>query len=192
MCNAGMRVFLATFIGLSLVVAAELGQKRREVVKAEALLSQESVHPGGILKVAVWVKIDKDWHVHADRVSDEFLIPTSLALQKTPGLRVLEIIYPKRILGKYAYSETAIEVFEGEFLIGALLQTAPDAPLKRLKLSAILEYQACNNRGCLPPQQSDLKIEFDVVDSSQEIIEIHSDIFSKIAFTKDKTPVPAG
>ncbi|MCX6562527.1 MAG: protein-disulfide reductase DsbD family protein [Candidatus Aminicenantes bacterium] len=192
MLNVAIKALLASWIGLCLLSPGGPGQKRREVVKAEALLSQERVHPGGILKVAVRVKIDKDWHVHADRVSDEFLVPTSLVFTETAGIQVLEIVYPKRILGKYDYSETAIEVFEGEFLIGALVQAAPDAPLKRLTLPAALKYQACNNRGCLPPQQSDIKIEFDVVDASQDIPAIHADVFSKIAFSKAKKPVPAG
>lgn len=191
MLNAWMRTFLVLFLMFWLFSPGGLGQKKRDVVKTEVFLSQECVHPGGILKIAVQVKIDKDWHIHADRVADEFLIPTSLALEETAGIQVLEIVYPKRILGKYEYSETAIEVFEGEFLIGALIQTAPNTPLKRLELPAALKYQACDNRGCLPPQQSNLKIEFDVVDSSQDVFEIHADVFKKIAFTKAKTPVPA-
>jgi DsbC/DsbD-like thiol-disulfide interchange protein len=164
----------------------QAGQVPEEVLKAKLFVSRASVLPGEHLKIAVQATLAKPWHIHAEKVGDEFLIPTSLAVEPQEGLEVLETVYPKSRSGKFDYSETAIDVFEGDILVGALLKLAPGLPPGPRKLKVKFRYQACNDRGCLPPKTIELAAELEVVASGAAAEEDHSEVFKKIAFTKLK------
>lgn len=166
--------------------APQAGQVPEEVLKAKLFVSRTSVLSGDILKIAVQASLVKPWHIHAEKVNDEFLVPTSLTVETQEGLEVLETVYPKPRSGKFDYSETAIDVFEGEFWVGALLKFAPGSPPGLRKLKAKFRYQACDERGCLAPKTIELPAEVEVVASGAQAAEDHAEIFAKIAFTKLK------
>ena len=182
---------LAVSLTLSAPAASLSGpaQPPEEVLKAKLFVSRTLVVPGETLKIAVQAALTKPWHVHADKVGDEFLIPTSLAVEPQEGIEVVEIVYPKARSGKFDYSETAIDVFDGEFLVGALVRfPAGPAPGPR-KLKVKFRYQACDDRGCLPPKTIELPLEIEVIipgAAATAAEEAQSEVFKKIAFTKLK------
>jgi hypothetical protein len=185
-----MMRLLAFALSLSFLLtvpgAPQAGQVPDEVLKAKLFISRASVLSGDTLKIAVQATMTKPWHIHADKVADEFLVPTSLAVEPQEGLEVLEIVYPKSRSGKFAYSETAIDVFDGEILVGALLKFAPGLSPGPRKLKVKFRYQACDDRGCLAPKTIELPAEFEVVASGAQAAGDHSEVFKQIAFTKLK------
>jgi hypothetical protein len=177
---------LSLYLLLPIAGTTQTGQVPEEVLKAKLFVSRASVLPGEILKIAVQASMTKPWHIHADKVADEFLIPTSLAVEPQEGLEVLETVYPKSRSGKFDYSETAIDVFEGDILVGAIVKFAPGLSPGPRKLKLKFRYQACDNRGCLPPKTIELPAEIEIVAARAQAQEDHSEIFKKIAFTKLK------
>jgi DsbC/DsbD-like thiol-disulfide interchange protein len=173
-------------IGLSFVLAYGIlfGQAPDEVLKTVVFVSKAKVLSGDMLKLALQIKIKKKWHVHANRLADEFLVPTTLTIEPQEGFEVLETIYPKPKLGKYDYSETPLEVFEGDVLIGALLQIAPGLSPGLRQLKARFKYQACDNQGCLPPKTIDIMRPVEIVAEGPPSRESYPEIFNKITFTK--------
>lgn len=180
---------LAVSLTLSAPAASLSGpaQPPEEVLKAKLFVSRALVVPGEILKIAVQASLAKSWHIHADKVGDEFLIPTSLAVEPQEGIEVVEIVYPKSRSGKFDYSETAIDVFDGEFLVGALVKFSSGSSPGPRKLKVKFRYQACDDRGCLPPKTLELPVEIEVIiPGGQAPEDAHSEVFAKIAFTKLK------
>lgn len=179
----------AVMIGACLLIwaqAALLGQTAEDIVKAKLFLSKTKILAGETLKLALKVKIQRQWHIHANKLSDEFLVPTSFTVEKQDGFETLEIVYPKPKMGKYEYSETALEVFDGEVLIGTLIQAAPGLAPGPYKLKVKFKFQTCDNRGCLPPKTYDLAADVTIVAAAAQTTEDNADIFKKIAFTKLK------
>ena len=175
-------------VGLFFVFAFGIlfGQAPDEVLKTTVFVSKIKVLPGDMLKLALRLKIIKKWHVHAARLADEFLVPTTLTIEPQEGFEVIETIYPKPKLGKYDYSETSLEVFEGEVLIGVLLRIASNCPPGPRQLKAKLKYQACDNEGCLPPKTVEILHPVEIVQDGASSGESYPEIFNKIAFTKLK------
>ena len=177
---------LSLYMFLPIAGTTQAGQVPEEVLKTKLFVSRASILPGEILKIAVQATLTKPWHIHADKVGDEFLVPTSLVLEPQEGLEVLETVYPKSRSGKFDYSETAIDVFDGDFLVGALVKFSPGLSPGPRKLKLKFRYQACDNRGCLPPKTIELPAEVEVVASGAQAQEDHTEVFKKIAFTKLK------
>ena len=177
---------LSLYLLLPIAGTTQTGQVPEEVLKAKLFISRTSVLAGEILKIAVQASMTKPWHIHADKVGDEFLVPTSLSVEPQEGLEVLETVYPKSRSGKFDYSETAIDVFDGDFLVGALLKFAPGLSPGPRKLKVKFRYQACDDRGCLPPKTIELPAEVEVVAAGAQEQEDHPEIFKQIAFTKLK------
>ena len=183
----GNKFLTFVVVGLSLLAPViSSGQNPQDVLKAKAYLSKTKLLAGEVLKLAIAVDIQKKWHIHADKLGDEFLVPTALTVEAQAGLEVLDVAYPKSKLVKYDYSETALEVFEGETLFGALLRLAPDCPAGPRRLKVKLRYQACDDRSCLPPKAIEMTSDFEIVATGGQAAEDHPEVFKKITFTKLK------
>ena len=52
---------------------------------------------------------------------------------------------------KFPFSPTQLKVYEGEVVFRLNMRAAADATLGPRDIPLQLEYQACNDRSCLPP-----------------------------------------
>jgi hypothetical protein len=63
-----------------------------------------------------------------------------------------EIEYPAGKEKRFEFSDKAISVYEGEFVIGVKLAAAVKS------VEVVLSYQACDERACLPGARKTLKV----------------------------------
>jgi thiol:disulfide interchange protein DsbD len=154
------------------------------VVEAETLLSRSGIHAGEVFKLAVKLKISIAWHINANPVSDEFLLPTTFVIEENENIRTLGTFYPQPKKGKFEYSEVELEIYSGQIILGALIQSAQDLAPGILKIKGKVSYQACNDRFCLPPKSLELEVLAKIIPASEPAEEINQDIFSKMEFEK--------
>ncbi len=121
---------------------------------AGALLTVEAkVVPGaaGAGTLRLEAKLAEGWHANSHRPSEEYLIPTTVRLEPASGVTFGEARYPEGVLRKFAFSPTALSVYEEHFSIEVpVTWTAGRAPA----ISGAVEYQACNDRQCNPPAEA--------------------------------------
>lgn len=158
--------------------------QEEKVVRAEALLSRDAVHPGETFKAAVRLEIRPGYHVNDNAPADEFMFATTLSVEDHPAFEILEVFYPSGRRAKFAYSETELAVYEGEAVLGLLLKAGEAAPPGACVLKAALSYQACDRTSCLPPQEAAFEIPVKVVPAGQETREINREIIAGLAFKK--------
>ena len=156
-----------------------------DIVEIQAFLSKDGVHPGETFKVALLVKISPGWHIHANELADQFLIPTELIFEESDKIEVTKFHYPEPKLEKYEYSESELEVYDGEIMLGALVKANSELKPGTYKWKGELGYQACDNRSCLAPQKIEFEISFKSVPLSEKTEFINKEIFSKLDFKKD-------
>lgn len=156
-----------------------------EIITVKAFISRDGIHPGKQLQVAFLINIIPGWHIYAPKLSDEFLIPSELIIDENDDMQVLKLYYPEPKSEKFDYSDTELQVYNGEVIFGALLKVSDGIPQKEHMLKAQLLYQACDDRSCLPPKTIDLEIPLKVVPLSQKVNEINKEIFSKINFENE-------
>lgn len=109
-------------------------------------------HVRGVVRA----RIEQGWHINSWKPLDEFAIPTKLDLRST-ALEVTKIDYPAHKEQEFEFAGgNKLAVYEGTIVIPF------EARITALvgSVEAVLHYQACNDRLCLPPRDATLTVGF--------------------------------
>jgi len=109
----------------------------------------------GTVRVAIQFSMDKPWHMNSHTPLEDFLIPTVLELGTTPGVSLVSAVYPAHKEVKFEFSPTPLAVYEDAFTVGAVLKVEGALPAS---LPFALNYQACNDKQCAPPNTLELSV----------------------------------
>jgi thiol:disulfide interchange protein DsbD len=162
-----------------------------EPVTVRTYASFSSVPQGSRIGVAVALEMKGHWHVNAHEVNDEFLIPTTIDVEAPQGFTVVGTVYPEIVEKELSFSDKPLFLYEGEALIGVLLETSPDAPVGDTAVVATVTYQACDNEKCLAPVTKRLEIPVRVSPPTEAIDAVNPEVFSRIDFASI-TDAPQG
>lgn len=153
-----------------------------EVVQITTHLQVPSAPAGQLVRAAVVLDIDPDWHVNANQPFEEFLIPTEVGFAPDSPVSVGRITYPEPTARKLAISEEDMALYEGRVPIGIEFQLAPDLPVGELHLQGTVTYQACDDEKCLPPIDVSFELAIEVTAAERAVVEppAASDFFPEI------------
>jgi thiol:disulfide interchange protein DsbD len=175
-------IFLAalflTFIAGNSISFAQLGSD----VKPVHLLTYQSfdkVYPGSEFKVAVKVMVDSGWHINSDKPHEDFLIPSQFSLD-TSLFKLVKVAYPQAEDIKLDISETPLSVWEREVYVAAMVKAPDSLAPGEYTLPLYLDYQACNNMTCMPPNTIKDSIIVQIADKKSVVNQINQDVFDKI------------
>jgi len=104
-------------------------------------------------EILVMLAIDPGYHVNANPVSSDYLIPTTVTI---PGVPDTKISYPAGQVFKPKFSPEGIAVYEGSVAIRAELPKGSLASAAREPL--LIQVQACTTQICLPPATLDVSL----------------------------------
>jgi thioredoxin:protein disulfide reductase len=139
------------------LAAAAFGQMDAEpVVAFGGSFTVQGGGPGGAATVLLPFDIQRGWHINADKVTDEFMVPSALEVETAAGIKVQRIAYPPAETVKLKISEKPLAAWKGRIAIGVVLSGLPASGAVDLK--GKLTYQACNDAICQPPQDVEFSI----------------------------------
>jgi hypothetical protein len=125
----------------------------RSAVKAAAveyLYPEQVTLPAGKPgRVLLHFRVAPGMHINSHTPHDEFLIPTSLSIPESSGVRLESAIFPPGTdFVLPPEPKNKLSVYTGEFVVEAhLVATAGDHLVE-----GKLRFQACDNSQCLPPR----------------------------------------
>jgi hypothetical protein len=103
-------------------------------------------------------KVAAGLHINSHTPREEELIPTTLKLPETSGVRLANATFPPGIDFSFPIDPSQkLSVYTGEFVVHAQLVAARGEHL----VEGTLHYQACNNDTCMPPHS--IPVTFDVI-----------------------------
>ena len=152
-----MRHAPAGAVAAVVLFAAAAGAQIARPQKARLALEPIGVDAGEARLEAV-VTIDPGWHVQAHVPTFDYLIPTVLRLELPPGAGEAAIDYPQPIRYKFGFAEEELDVYEGTLRFPVRFRLPPGAA-GALPVTATLRYQACDDKSCLPPVETESAIE---------------------------------
>ncbi|OAD22783.1 hypothetical protein THIOM_001404 [Candidatus Thiomargarita nelsonii] len=121
----------------------ELGMRRygaRGAVKAMAKLVNNWI--------VVELNMREGWHINAHQPLQKNLIGTRL-----DGEQLGQVFYPKPDYLRLSFQRSTLALYQGKVrLHGKLLSQMPGA------LSVRLQFQACDDKRCLPPEEMVFKV----------------------------------
>jgi thiol:disulfide interchange protein DsbD len=114
---------------------------------------------GGQTGLTIWAEIERGWHINAHKPNESFLIPTELTFTLPPGISTDTVTYPRPDERAFAFAHgKRLLVYEGKIGITTALNVPADFIGRRLRIQAVLRYQACNDTTCLPPATATAEI----------------------------------
>lgn len=173
-----LAILFLTFVVSFSFANAQLGGS----VKPVHIISYQNfdkVYPGSEFNLAVKVKVDSGWHINSDKPHEDFLIPSSLSIDTTV-FKVTRVVYPKAVDLKLEISETPLSVWESEVYVGARIKAPENLAPGKYSLPVIIEYQACNNMTCMPPNAAEDTITVEIAGKQAVVNQINSDIFDNL------------
>jgi thiol:disulfide interchange protein DsbD len=158
------------FVGVAMLIAilpalasSAVGQGSAKVVKVSNGETVYRIKKASTARIEVILEIESGYHINSNRPLDKNLIATVLKLDKTAGLRVLPVRYPKAKMKKFQFSPKPLSVFEGKVKLLVPLRVLASAPAGHQDLKGKLTIQACNEEACLRPQTVDVTIPLEVL-----------------------------
>ena len=116
-----------------------------------------AVKRGGSVKGSIVMSVPGGLHVNSSRPNSEYAIPTSVKISAV-GAKVGGVNYPRGKDRKFAFSEDALNVYEGRNAFGFNLAVPANFKGNTVKVRAVVRYQACNNEVCFPPKTKEITL----------------------------------
>ena len=136
--------------------------KASEIVKPQVNAPAGPVARGQAFSVSVSAEIRKGFHIQANKVREDYLIPTTLEAQLPAGVKLLDTSYPKARLVKFSFNPKEMAVYEGKIELKLKLEADSAASQGKFTLPLTLRYQACSDAACLPPVRLPLTATIDI------------------------------
>jgi len=121
------------------------------------------VNAGKSSVIIMEVEIKKGYHIQANKVNDDLLIPTTLEINKDKNITIGRQEFPPAKKFKLEGTDNFLDVYDGVFEIKIPFKTIEKIPKGEHILDAKLHYQACDNKTCLFPKSIGISIYIKVV-----------------------------
>jgi len=156
------------------------------VLQPQAYVSLQPVPRGRSFEIAVVAKISPGFHINAHVPSEDYLIPTKILADLSPGVFLVETTYPRGVMRAFRFSKTPLRVYEGSFTMLMKLRSNGSAPIGPQKIGLTVGYQACNQDACLPPTKVAVTADLEIAAVDTPTHPVHADIFSASPAEKSK------
>src|SRR5579862_1125741 len=150
------------------------------VLQPQAYVSLQPVPRGRAFQISVVAKISPGFHINAHMPSEDYLIPTKITADLSPGLFLVETTYPRGVMRAFRFSKTPLRVYEGSFTVLMKLRANGTAPLGPQKIALTVGYQACNQDACLPPTKLPVTADLEIAAVDTPPHPVHPEIFSAV------------
>lgn len=117
--------------------------------------SDPSVSRGSAIKGTITLSIPEGLHVNSNKPNSEYAIPTSVRITAA-GLKIGEIEYPEGKDRKFQFSESELNVYEGEVSIPFSITVPRGFRGTTISVKAVVRYQACTDEVCYPPRNKEV------------------------------------
>ena len=164
-------------------------QNSNQVITARFLTSADKLKAGDSYQLAVEIQINPPYHINAQKPSEDFLIPTTLAIEAPEGVALGKFDFPKSQMKKFAFSEKALAVYEGTIHIFTSISIASEFSGSEIILNGVVGYQACADQTCLAPAELNISQKFPVAATNETVTPINQELFS--AREKDRSTISA-
>ena len=153
-------------LGLLLVCLIALPALAQDDVARLSLKTvPEAIAPGQEGALVITVQVSKGFHLNSNAPAQPELIPTRVEVDPPEGLSAAEPQFPRPHSFKAEFSDTPVEVFDGEFEIKVPLKADSDAAPGPKTIRVRFSYQACDDQMCLMPVFTEFAVGLEVKDS---------------------------
>jgi thiol:disulfide interchange protein DsbD len=150
-----MKKYIST--SLAIMFAALVAGALSDVSAQTVSGSLGTVPKGGSATGRVTLAIPSDLHVNSNNPNSKYAIPTSVKVTSSEA-RLGAVRYPAGKTKKFAFSETPINVYEGQVTFTFSVSVPASFKGDTVNVKALVRYQACNDEVCFPPRTREVTL----------------------------------
>jgi thiol:disulfide interchange protein DsbD len=139
------------------------------VVKVRTLAPAEPVPAGGEAELTIELEITRPYHINSNRPLQDYLIPTIVEFDPSPGIDFDEAVFPEAQVKKLPVSDTPMSVYEQKVKITSTLRLEENFSQKEVILQGRVRSQACDRNSCLPPVWTPFSVMIPVAASARPL-----------------------
>src|SRR4030095_3183660 len=109
------------------------------------------------------VEVKEGYHIQANKVNDEYLIPTTVEVVADKNIEQGKQLFPVAKKFKLEGTNNFLDVYDGNFQITIPFKTQPRVKKGKYELQAKFRYQACDFKSCLFPKTIEFIIPLTIV-----------------------------
>ena len=136
--------------------------QNQDVVNISVVEKSLKIMQGEQVSVTLSITVNPTWHINSNKPNDDFLIPSEITARGN-GLKLIGVKYPKAHELKLSFSEELVSVYEATSNAKLTFETSHDAPIGKQIIIITLDYQACNDVSCMPPNTTTTEYELEVI-----------------------------
>jgi thiol:disulfide interchange protein DsbD len=176
-------LFAAPLFLLGLCASLSFGQPPKDphIVQVEAYASHEHIHPGDSFQLAIVATVKPGFHINGGRPLDEFLIPTTLKFDEINDVAFSPVSYPVAEHESFSFSNDKMAVYAGKVSFFSYGRLSDDVSPGDIRISGLLNYQACNDQSCLMPRSVRFEIPLKVVETTEPVKLVNQRVFEQKA-----------
>jgi thiol:disulfide interchange protein DsbD len=171
-------IFVTVFPTLVIPTLAAGEQNSGEIVAVTILSSVDKLRPGVEERIALEISIAAPFHINSAQPVDENMIPTVIRLAGPEGVTFGALQFPAAQSKSLSFSATPLEVYEGSLRVFTTVRLPPGFKEKELPLAGRIEYQACDDKACLPPADLEFRQVFLVAAQGETVTGINAPVFA--------------
>lgn len=111
-----------------------------------------TAYPGKSGKIHIYVTVKKGYHIQANKVNDEFIIPTTLEINTGGIITTGKQSFPAGKKIRLEGTSDYLLVYDGVFKIIIPFNAVEKNKKGKYTLDAKLHYQACDTKTCFSPK----------------------------------------
>jgi hypothetical protein len=147
--------YLNIFSFAVLLVFAGVVSANAQTVDVKGTFAEPAVARGAAAKGTIVLNIGNGLHVNSNKPDSEYAIPTTVRISGA-GLKPGAVEYPEGANRKFQFSESELNVYEGEITIPFSVIIPKNFRGDTLSVKAIIRYQACTEDVCYPPKNKEI------------------------------------
>jgi thiol:disulfide interchange protein len=155
-------------------VALMLGTMSATTLSQETAVVSLTLSPGGMqaaqgttVHAVLTATIASPWHINSHTPNDEFLIPAEVTA-KGMGIKLASAKYPKPLELRLPFSEKPVSAYEGTVRFEIVLAVEKNTAPGKRDVEVVLDYQACDDKTCLPPTSVSAKFVVEITAAPAE------------------------
>ncbi|MEX2232423.1 MAG: hypothetical protein WD824_09700 [Cyclobacteriaceae bacterium] len=153
-----MTKWLTIFLVSSFTAGSQINADEIVKVNSPGVIVKAGNH--SMINVAIEVK--NGYHIQANKVDNEFIIPTTLEMSYGKDIIVKKQVFPSAKKFRLEGTNEYLDVYDGRFEIGIFFRTQKEIQKGIHRLDGKLNFQACDSIRCLSPRGIEFSMEIEV------------------------------
>src|SRR5438132_333119 len=136
----------------------------------------KTLQPGQQGVMAVVLDVRPGFHAQSHRPLEETYIPTNVTVKPDANITFHEPVYPEGKIENYP-KLGKLSVYSGQTIIYVPFEVKADAKNGLVTIAAEVEYQACNDSVCFPPETVAVKFETNITPAARSVEPTEPELF---------------